>query len=106
MSNYIKHLILALKASRASQGLSQHTLADKVGIPQSHLSKIEQGGVNLKMASFLELARALGFEVMLVPRQHIAMVRAVVESKKTKAQDDVVKPAYELDNDTEGEGDD
>ena len=36
------------KAAREASGLSQRALSDLVGVPQSHISKIEKGGVDRK----------------------------------------------------------
>lgn len=87
-----QQLILTLKNARVAKKLSQRELADKLGIPQSHLSKIETGQVNIKLASFVEMARHLEFEVMLVPRQEVMFVKSFHRPE--------VKPVYTLDDDT------
>src|SRR5688572_24633273 len=97
MLEHIKTLISFIKKSREAQGLSQQLLASKVGIPQSHISKIERGSVNLKLTSFLEIARALGLEVMLVPRQNVTAIKAIVESEK-RGRERSIRPAYVLDD--------
>lgn len=72
------HLITALKAARQAKGLSQRALAARVGLPQSHISKIENGGVDLQLSSLVELARALELEVTLVPRKAVPAVESIV----------------------------
>lgn len=100
MLNNINPLIDALRAKRKAMKLSQQKLAEKVGIPQSHISKIEAGDVNIKLASFVEMARAVDLEVMLVPRKDIMMVKGLIASKETKQGgegESTATPAYSLD---------
>ncbi len=99
----IQQLIHKLKTLREGKGLTQKNLADKLGIPQSHLSKIEAGQVNLKLASFVEMARALEMEVMLIPRQQISIVKNLTASQKNSDQNPVTKPAYTLEDEDEKE---
>ena len=92
-----------LKGAREAHNLSQRTLADKIGIPQSHLSKIEAGVVNIKLGSFVEMARMLGLEVMLIPRQEVSLVKDLIESKENARLSPEVKPAYRLDDEDEND---
>ena len=61
-----------LKTARVAKGLSQRALSERAGVPQSHISKIERGGVDLRHSSLVEIARALDLEVTLVPRKHLS----------------------------------
>ena len=94
----IQPFIVMLKMARKAMGLSQRELANKLGIPQSHLSKIEGGSVNLKLTSFVEMARGLDLEVMLIPRQKISLVKSLIASQTAIKGSDEIKPAYTLDN--------
>jgi predicted transcriptional regulator len=47
-----------LRDTRRVKGLSQGALGARVRLPQSHISKIEQGKVDIKLPSLGELARA------------------------------------------------
>jgi transcriptional regulator with XRE-family HTH domain len=69
-----------LKKAREDKGLSQRELSELAGVPQSHISKIENGVVDLRLSSLVELARALDLELALVPRKALSAVRAVVRS--------------------------
>ncbi len=101
MNLNIQQLIQELKAARVAQGLTQRELAGQLGIPQSHLSKIEAGRVNVTLGSFVEMTRMLELEVLLVPRQHIALVKGLMTAKDTR--DYAVGPAYTLDDESQDE---
>ena len=77
MAYLVENVAQELKAARNNKGLSQRKLGAKVGVPQSHISKIENGAVDLKTSSLIELARALDLELMLVPRALIPAVQGL-----------------------------
>lgn len=70
-----------LKAARVAKNLSQRALSKLVGVPQSHISKIEKGGVDLRLSSLVEIARALDLEVALVPRKNLSAVRTITRAR-------------------------
>ncbi len=69
-----------LRQARAAKGMTQRALGDRVGLPQSHVSKIEQGIVDLQLSSLSEIARALDLELKLVPRRALPAVEGLVQS--------------------------
>ena len=77
MDSPLQPLLDRIKAAREHKGLSQRALGKRVGLPQSHISKIENGGVDLQASSLLEIARALDLELTLVPRAALAAIRAI-----------------------------
>jgi transcriptional regulator with XRE-family HTH domain len=77
MPNSINGLTQALRTTRESRGISQAALGDKVGAPQSYISKVENGGVDLQTSTLVELARALELELILVPRSLLPAVTAL-----------------------------
>lgn len=83
-----------LKAARQTKGLSQRALAEKVGVPQGHISKIENGGVDLQTSSLIELARALDLEVQLVPRRMLAAVQAMERQTGVKTPPESVSTIH------------
>ncbi len=93
MKDRLEPIISKLKAARENKGLSQRALSKKVGVPQSHLSKIESGAVDLKTSSLIEMARSLELELMLVPRQYISTVEAIISPQQSHEQ----QPMYQLD---------
>ncbi len=76
----IEHIASILKSARKARGLSQRALSAKVSVPQSHLSKVENGAVDLRVSSLVELARTLDLELMLVPRESASAVNAIVKA--------------------------
>lgn len=52
---------VALCAARKRAGLSQQTVADRMRIPRSNVSRIE-GGLNITFATFAKYLRACGFD--------------------------------------------
>ena len=76
----IEPIIRQIKEVRGARKLSQRALSAKVGLPQGHISRIEAGEVDLKLSSLVGLARALDLEPMLVPRQRIKAVDAIIRS--------------------------
>ena len=85
MAYTTEQIAQALKAAREGKGLSQRALAKLAGVPQSHISKIETGGVDLRLSSLVEIARALDLEVTLVPRKNLSVVRSIVRSSERPA---------------------
>ena len=88
----------ALKAARKAKRLSQRELGVRAGVPQSHISKIESGAVDIKLSSLIELARALDLELILVPRKLVPAVRSVVGSGEAapRPTESALKGALEL----------
>lgn len=73
--------------ARTRKGLSQRALAERTDIPQAHISKIEQGRVNIRLSSLVELARALDLDVQLLPRQALPAVEGAVRAIENEAGD-------------------
>jgi transcriptional regulator with XRE-family HTH domain len=80
MSYATEDIIKTLKEAREAKGLSQRALSARTGVPQSHISKIESGGTDIRLSSLIELARALDLELKLVPRKAVPAIETVVRS--------------------------
>jgi transcriptional regulator with XRE-family HTH domain len=83
-----EEILETLRAARKSAGLSQRDLSTRIGVPQSHISKIESGGTDLRLSSLVEFARALDHEVVLVPRKLLPAVEAIVRNASSVVSDD------------------
>jgi transcriptional regulator with XRE-family HTH domain len=51
-----------LVEARRKSGLSQQEVADRLGRPQTYVSKCELGTRRMDVVEFLEMAEALGFD--------------------------------------------
>lgn len=51
-----------LVEARSKSGLSQQEVADRLGRPQTYVSKCERGTRRMDVIEFLELAQAVGFD--------------------------------------------
>ena len=80
MTYSLEHIVGALKVAREAKGLSQRELSARAGMPQAHISKIENAAVDLKLSSLVELARVLDLELMLVPRRLVPAVQTMTGS--------------------------
>ncbi len=78
MTHATEHIARTLRHAREARGLSQRALSARAGMPQSHISKIENGAVDLRVSSLVELARVLDLELELVPRKAVSAVHAIV----------------------------
>jgi transcriptional regulator with XRE-family HTH domain len=103
MAAKLQPIAALLKAARRKKGLTQRTLAERVGIPQSHLSKIESGAVDLQTSSLIEISRALDLELTLLPRTLLPAIQVLSTRSLTPAAPGPV-PAYRLDDDGDGSG--
>ncbi|MCP4757576.1 MAG: helix-turn-helix transcriptional regulator [Proteobacteria bacterium] len=86
----IEELTAKLKAARKKKGLSQRSFAKSIGVPQSRLSRIENGVIDPQTSKLLELARSLDLELVLVPRQAVPVVNHLV--RQLDGSDDVMEP--------------
>lgn len=80
MSYGTEELAARLKAAREAKGLSQRDLSALAGVPQSHISKIENNAVDLRVSSLSSIAHALDLELMLIPRKALPAVRSIARS--------------------------
>lgn len=103
MSYANEEIIGALKKAREAKGLSQRELGSRTGVPQSHISKIENGGADIRLSSLIEIARALDLELKLIPRKAVPAVDSIVRGTAPLAKP-IQSPAYRLDDEGE-EGD-
>lgn len=104
MSYAIEYIARALRKAREAKGLSQRELGKKAGVPQGHISKIENGAVDLRVSSLVALARTLELEFALVPRKVLPTLKWFARGSVADALREGVtqQPLYSLDD----EGDD
>lgn len=86
MSAGIEEIAASIRETRIAKALTQKELGQRVGLPQSHISKIERGAVDLKLSSLVEIARALELEIMLVPRKALLSVEGAMRAHGTSIE--------------------
>lgn len=86
MSTGIEEIAASIREARIAKALTQNALGQRVGLPQSHISKIEKGAVDLKLSSLVEIARALELEIMLVPRKALPAVEGAMRAHGTTVE--------------------
>lgn len=102
MAYTLEETVGLLKDARRKKGLSQRALSATTGLTQAHISKIENGTVDIRLSNLIELARALDLEVMLVPRNAVPVVRGlgrIQAEPATASGAGRTLPAYRLDED-------
>ena len=97
----IQYIAETLKKARLGKKMSQQALGKMAHLPQSHISKIENGLVDLQASSLLELSRLLELELMFIPLPLIPTVQSLLRTtgKATKRP----RPMYRLEEEDEDE---
>jgi transcriptional regulator with XRE-family HTH domain len=72
-----------IRLRRRQLHLSQVELGKRVGMPQSQIARIERGDSDLRLSTVLELARVLGLEPMLIPKQLVPAVSYMIAPKSS-----------------------
>jgi|SRR5450830_202666 len=62
-------IVHQLTKIRESKQLSQLALADKAGLSRMTVARTELGKIDPRLSSILVMARALGLDLMLVPKE-------------------------------------
>lgn len=95
----------ALIEARHQKGWTQAKLGKMLGLPQMHISGIERGRVTPRYDTLLDLVRLLEHDLVLIPRQLVPVVDALVKEHRAEQQGlpyDEERPLYTLDEeDTE-----
>ncbi len=72
----------ALKEAREKRGWSQRDLGSRLDIAQRHISGIESGKIVPRYDTLLELVRTLGRDLIMVPRDLVPVVQALVRDHR------------------------
>lgn len=84
-----------LKEARQRKGWSQRALGAKAHMTQAHISRIENGEVDLQLSSLVELARTLDLDVQLIPRTALTAVEATVRAAEDRLGEREIKRIFE-----------
>ncbi len=94
-----EHLRRTLREARTAASLSQFELGRKVGLTQNDISRIENGKQDPRTFTLLQLSRALGLELMLVPRAMVPAIRSILRGAGAGGER---RPLYSLSGDDDG----
>ena len=100
MKHAIQNYVQKIHQARLEKGWSQIELAQKAGITQSHLSRIERGEIDLRLSNVIQLARLVDLELMFVPRNTIPAIK-VLSQQLSGDPKGSLKKAYTLDEEDE-----
>lgn len=100
MSYATEQILQSLREARVRKGFSQRELSARSGVPQSHISKIESGGVDLRMSSLIALARVLDLELFVVPKKSVPAIKSIIRSSQESIDEgETMSSAYQLEED-------
>lgn len=78
----VSDIIRRLREARRRERLSQVALAQRLGVPQSQINRIENGGSDIRLSTLLEMAHALGLEPILIPNTLLPAVRHLLRKER------------------------
>ena len=106
MSYVTEQILESLREARVRKGFSQRELSARSGVPQSHISKIESGGVDLRISSLIALARVLDLELFVAPKKSVPAIKSIIRSSQgiqgingISDEAEPIPPAYQLEED-------
>jgi HTH-type transcriptional regulator / antitoxin HipB len=67
-----------LKEARLAHGWSQAELGKRVGLPQTHISHIENGKIVPRFNTLIDLVRLVDYDLLMVPRALVPAVQALI----------------------------
>ncbi|MBW2592065.1 MAG: helix-turn-helix transcriptional regulator [Deltaproteobacteria bacterium] len=72
-------ILKQIKIARQEKGLKQSEFGNKLGLPQSHISRIERGETDPRLSTVIDMARIVDRELILVPRRLAPAIRPMIE---------------------------
>lgn len=88
-SEILREIGSLLRQARSVAGLTQEQVANLAGISRPRYRDIETGISAARVTTLMNIARALGLEMMLIPQPILPAVRALI-----RPQDDDDLPAF------------
>ena len=67
-----------LRHARLAAGLSQRALAERAGVPQPTIARIESGASSPRVDTLARLLEACGYQLESVPRRGVGVDRSVI----------------------------
>lgn len=86
----LKQIGKSLQQARISRDLTQTELGALVGLPQSHISKIERGETDFQWTTLEQIANAVGLSAVLVPTGLVPVVESLMKGRESKGEEEPV----------------
>ena len=84
----LKQIGQSLQHARTTRGLTQAELGTLVGLPQSHISKIERGETDFQWTTLEQVANAVGLSPVLVPTGLVPIVESLMKGRQGKGEEE------------------
>ena len=97
----LKQMGKSLQLARIARNLTQGELGALVGLPQSHISKIERGQTDFQWTTLEQIANAVGLSAILVPTGLVPVVESLMKGRDRENEEEPVPLVGSL---TETEG--
>jgi transcriptional regulator with XRE-family HTH domain len=97
----LKQMGKSLQQARIARDLTQAELGALVGLPQSHISKIERGETDFQWTTLEQIANAVGLSAVLVPTGLVPVVESLTKGRDRQGEEE---PAPLVGSLTETEG--
>lgn len=96
MSNNIQPVISGLANARKAKALTQTELGSRLGLPQSYISRLESGRLDIRLSTAIEIARYLGLEIMMIPSSLTPLVNSLLLNEPHSHSQ--LRPLYTLED--------
>lgn len=73
----IGDVIATIIDARKSKQLSQSEVGRRLGLPQSYISRLESGRLDVRLTSLIDIARFLELELMLIPSSMVPTIQSL-----------------------------
>jgi predicted transcriptional regulator len=83
----------ALRYARRRAGLTQRALAEKAGVPQPAIARIERGTVSPRIDTVLRLMEAVGFTLEVSPVIGEGVDRSLIRAALKRTPEDRIRAA-------------
>jgi transcriptional regulator with XRE-family HTH domain len=84
----LKQIGKRLQQARTARVLTQAELGTLVGLPQSHISKIERGETDFQWTTLEQIANTVGLSVVLVPTGLVPVVEGLMKGREGKGEEE------------------
>ena|ERR1700733_3907812 len=79
-------IIGQLRDQRERREMSQVQLGKLLGVPQSQITRIERRHSDIRLSTLLEMAHALGLELVLIPKPLFPAVRHLLTREQSGSE--------------------